>query len=81
MMDREEFEDLLCAITASTIANIVEETGMSEEEATDRFIRSRVYALLEQEETKVWHVSAATLAALFVEEMETGKADWSEVFF
>ena len=23
MMDREEFEDLLCAITASTIANIV----------------------------------------------------------
>ena len=35
MMDREEFEDLLCAITASTIANIVEETGMSEEEAAD----------------------------------------------
>ena len=35
MMDREEFEDLLCAITSPTIANIVEETGMSEEEAAD----------------------------------------------
>ena len=55
----------------------MQETGWSEDEAMERFVRSKVYAQLEKEQTKVWHYSAAMLAQLFNDE-RAGRLVWTE---
>lgn len=67
-MNSQEFEDLLYIITASTVDKIMQKTGWSEDEALRRFMNSKIYSLLEREETKVWHLSATMLAQLFEDE-------------
>lgn len=52
-------------------------TNWNEDEAMDKFVRSRLYSLLEREDTKVWHYSATMLSRLFDEE-RSGKLVWSE---
>ena len=47
---------------------IAEENQWQEDMAMERFIRSKVYALLSREETKLWQYSACMLAELFEEE-------------
>lgn len=77
-MNEKEFESLLYTITANTINLIIEQTGWSEDVATERFVRSKVYSQLEKEETKVWHYSTTMLAQLFNDE-RTGTLIWPEV--
>lgn len=77
-MNEKEFESLLYTITANTINLIIEQTGWSEDVATERFVRSKVYSQLEKEETKVWHYSTTMLAQLFNDE-RTGTRIWPEV--
>ena len=74
MSDRE-FEGLLHIITTSVVSLIIQKTGWSEDEAMERFIRSKVYAQLENEQTKVWHYSVVMLAQFFDEE-RSGKLVW-----
>lgn len=76
-MSSGEFENLLYTITSSTVNVIMQETGWSEDEAMERFVRSKVYAQLEKEQTKVWHYSAAMLAQLFNDE-RAGRLVWTE---
>ena len=45
---------------------------------TNEFYSSKVYALLEQEETKLWHLSPLTLFNLFDEEKKTGSFELAE---
>ena len=54
-MSEKEFESLLYTITANTVNLIMQQTGWNEDTAMERFVRSKVYAQLEREETKVWH--------------------------
>ena len=49
---------------------IIEQTGWDEDFAMERFMSSRVYALLEKEESKVWQYSSVMLAELFTDERE-----------
>ena len=74
-MNEKEFESLLYTITINLI---IEQTGWSEDVATERFVRSKVYSQLEKEETKVWHYSTTMLAQLFNDE-RTGTLIWPEV--
>lgn len=67
-MEKRSFETLLYSVTASVVAKIAEENQWQEDLAMERFIRSKVYALLEREETKLWQYSACMLAELFDEE-------------
>lgn len=76
-MSSGEFENLLYTITSNTVNVIMQETGWSEDEAMERFVRSKVYAQLEKEQTKVWHYSAAMLAQLFYDE-RAGRLVWTE---
>ncbi len=50
------------------VADEMESTGWSENEAMERFTQSKLYSYLEREETKVWQYSAVMLAQLFEEE-------------
>ena len=67
-MSNNEFEDLLYTITANVVDLIMKRTGWNEDVALDRFVRSKIYSLLEREETKVWHYSATMIAQLFEDE-------------
>ena len=67
-MSNNEFEDLLYTITANVVDLIMKKTGWNEDVALDRFVRSKIYSLLEREETKVWHYSATMIAQLFEDE-------------
>ena len=67
-MSNNEFEDLLYTITANVVDLIMKKTGWNEDVALDRFVRSKIYSLLEKEETKVWHYSATMIAQLFEDE-------------
>ena len=67
-MSNNEFEDLLYTITANVFDLILKKTGWNEDIALDRFVRSKIYSLLEKEETKVWHYSATMIAQLFEDE-------------
>ena len=51
---------------------ITENYAYDELTASNAFYNSEVYALLEQEETKLWHFSPLTLFNMYDEEKKTG---------
>lgn len=77
-MDSQKFEAMLILIVPEVIQMIVKNNKIDEIEATDRFYSSMVYEKLEQEETKMWHLSPLTLYNMFVEEQETAKITFPE---
>lgn len=77
-MEQRKFETLLSLIVAQTVEQISREMGLDERTATSSFYRSRVYALLEQEDTKLWHLSPLTLYNMFREETESGTITFPE---
>ena len=72
-MNKEKYEALLPIFTTDLIQKIITEKNVSEDEAISRLYNSRLYAYLEDEQTKVWHYSTDKLFSLFEEEMNTGK--------
>ena len=77
-MNERSFETLLYGITANVVDKIMQLNAWSENEAMQRFTRSKVYSYLEREETKVWQYSALLLAQLFNEE-RSGRLTLPEV--
>jgi hypothetical protein len=77
-MNERSFEILLYSITANVVAKIMKLNNWSENEAMERFTRSKLYAYLEKEETKVWQYSTLMLAQLFNEE-RAGRLSLPEV--
>jgi len=51
---------------------------LSNIEAANMFYNSEVYAMLENESSKLWHLSPLTLYELLEEEIETGKINYPE---
>ena len=77
-MDQKKFEGLLILIVPQIVGLIVQNCGLDEVTATTLFYKSRVYALLEQEDTKMWHYSPLTLFNMYNEERETGDITFPE---
>lgn len=77
-MEQKKFEALLVLIVPKVIGLIVEHYSMDEVTATRSFYESKVYSLLEQENTKLWHLSPLTLFNLYMEERKTGKITFPE---
>lgn len=77
-MNERSYETLLYVITANVVAKIMELNDWSENEAFERFTRSKLYSYLEKEETKVWQYSTLMLAQLFNEE-RSGRLSLPEV--
>lgn len=71
-MADKKFEAILTLIIPQVINLICENYPLDEIEASREFYESEVYALLEQEDTKVWHFSPLTLFNMFDEEKKTG---------
>lgn len=71
-MDRKKFEAILILLVPQIVHLIAENNSLEEVEASKVFYESSVYSLLEQEDTKLWHLSPLTLYHMYEEEKETG---------
>ena len=60
-MEEKKFEAVLTLIVPHIIRLIMKKYSYDEITASKEFYVSKVYSLLEQEETKLWHFSPLTL--------------------
>jgi hypothetical protein len=57
---------------------VTERNAVSEQDAFAQIYSSELYAQLEREETKLWHLSVPALYELFTEEQHTGAITYPE---
>lgn len=77
-MEKKKFEAMLMLLVPQVIHLIVKNYPYDEITATEEFYHSKVYSFLEQEDTKLWHLSALTLFNMFDEEKRTGAVTFPE---
>lgn len=77
-MEQNKFEAMLVLIVPSVVDLISKNHGLDEVTATRFFYESKVYSLLEQEDTKLWHLSPLTLYNMYDEERMTGNITFPE---
>ena len=77
-MEKKKFEAMLVLLVPQVIHLITENYPYDEVTASKEFYESKVYSLLEQEDTKLWHLSALTLFNMFDEEKKTGTFTFTE---
>ena len=78
-MGQEKFVAMMPYISADLIYMIVNKQGISEEEAIKKLYASKLYAVLENEETKVWQYSTQMLYALLEQEEKNGDIQFPDV--
>ena len=72
-MNDEKFTAVMGVLVEQVVHLITENYAYDDLTASNAFYNSEVYALLEQEETKLWHFSTLTLFNMFDEEQKTGR--------
>lgn len=77
-MSEKQLSGLLVLLIPMLIKEIVNNENMTEEEATQSLYESELYAGLETEKTKLWHLSAKALYELYKQEKTTGKINYPE---
>lgn len=77
-MDKRKFEAMLMLLVPQVVHLMAEAYSMEEVAATKEFYDSAVYSALEQEDTKVWHLSPLTLFHMYDEEKRTGSFTFPE---
>ena len=77
-MEKKRFEAMLVLLVPQVIHLITENYPYDEVTASKEFYESKVYSLLEQEDTKLWHLSALTLFNMFDEEKKIGTFTFPE---
>ena len=77
-MGEEKFGAVMGVLVEQIVHLITENYAYDEMIASNEFYNSKVYALLEQEDTKLWHFSPLTLFNMFEEEKKTGSFELPE---
>ena len=78
MMEANKFAAILPTIIGGLTNKIIEETGLEEDAAFEKLYNSKLYAAIENEETKVWTFSVPKLYELYQTEQTTGELDFPE---
>lgn len=78
-MSKEQFEALIPYISADLISLIAEKENISHDDAILKLYGSRLYELLENEETKIWQYSSHMLYSLLKQEEESGTIIFPDV--
>ncbi len=78
-MSQEQFVAIMPYISADLVAMIVKKQGISEVDALSKLYASKLYAALEQEDTKVWQYSTQMLYTLWEKEEKTGELVFPDV--
>ena len=74
-MADKKFEAILTILVPQVVQLICENYPVDE---SREFYESKVYSLLEQEDTKLWHFSPLTLFNMYDEEKKTGNFEIPE---
>ena len=77
-MSNQEFSAMLKLLISSLLQLIEESKSLLPQEAANLLYSSQLYVKLEEEETKLWHLSAHALYDLLEEELTTGKITYPE---
>ncbi|GBU20583.1 hypothetical protein R80B4_00461 [Fibrobacteres bacterium R8-0-B4] len=77
-MDNNGISPVIAMITPGIIGLLMENRGLSVEEAAGVLYNSELYRVLEDEGTKVWRLSYPLLYDMLVEELETGGITYPE---
>ena len=77
-MDKQKFKAMLIFLIPQLVKEIVDHENVSETEATRKLYDSELYEALEEEETKLWHLSPKALYVMYAEEKTTGKITFPE---
>lgn len=78
-MTPEQFTAMMPYICADLVGAIAQKKNIPESEALAQLYASRLYAALEQEDTKLWQYSTEMLYALFDQELRTGQLTFPDV--
>jgi len=78
-VDKIKFDAMFPIICSSLAEKIASELNLSEKDAVKKLYSSRLYELMEREETKIWHYSTEKLFELYLEESISGKISFPQV--
>ena len=78
-MSQEQFAAIMPYISADLVGIIAKKENISEHDAITKLYNSKLYASLEQEDTKIWQYSTDMLYLLFEQEEKTGKIEFPDV--
>ncbi|MGF7046821.1 hypothetical protein J2T13_001323 [Paenibacillus sp. DS2015] len=78
-MDKSKFDAVYPIICSDLVAKIEVELNVSDNDAITELYSSRLYEILEQENTKIWQYSTEKLFELFLEEKKSGKISFPQV--
>ena len=77
-MDNNKFSTVLIFLVPQILGLVMKEYTVDDEKAAEMFYASELYKGLEEEETKLWHLSAHALFEMYNEELKTGKITYPE---
>lgn len=77
-MEQKKFEAVLKLLIPQVIHLITEKKNIDEVTASRDFYNSKVYELLENEKTKLWHFSPLTLFNMYEDETKIGDVIFPE---
>ena len=78
MEPTKDISPVVAVITPGILQLLQEKKELSLREASETLYNSQLYAALEDEETKVWHLGYPLLFDLLEEELTTGHITWPE---
>lgn len=72
-MGEKEFNSIVEILIHQIVALIINRQGLAFEDALQYLYESKLYSLLTDEETKIWHLSVEKLYQMLVEEREENR--------
>ena len=73
MINQENVSTMVSMITPELIRMLIEDRAITWQEASGLLYNSTLYNALEDEATKLWHLSCTALYDMLIEELETGE--------
>ncbi len=78
-MSQDQFNAMIPVISADIVKMIAEKRSISEKEAIRLLYASKLYEMLEKEETKIWQYSTPMLYSLLEQEWSSGEICYPDV--
>lgn len=78
-MTNNQFTAIMPFISSDLIQYICKKQNISETEALNMLYSSKLYSVLEQEDTKLWHYSTEMLYQLLEQELQNGNIVFPDV--
>ena len=77
-MEPNRLTTILVFLVPQILSLTMKEYAVNDEKAAEMFYSSKLFAALEEERTKLWHLSANALFEMFQEELQTGNITYPE---